>query len=438
METKEKYLIERQFSGLVGYSEDEFRGMIESMYPGADAVSKRGAIVLGQRYQLDPLLKEVMIIKYRQQDKEGKWSDVYSPYIGRRGMERIANRSGIKWSISMGIPKRGINPYTGEEDIYLEAELFRSGGYPPMKWGLWLSEVALLDGKGNLLAAWKGKTGLMHQKAVEKHLLERAFSVAVPNLPDNVLVDDEITEAMNGEAEQPGQQLTAREAINWIRRRAVEYHQEGLQKDFPTDTQISWIDAHLAPLIADSWNEFVHITCQEMGLNQAFAEALIEGMRDGPLTAEVIDSILIEVAAPSIDIAGPIAGASNDDTEHQKPADGRPWNAFTLREMLHKKTNNYTGQSEKWLGPPPEGLRGHITGALNEMLGDDKRRHTFLKLIWGNDSMKMLTHAQVRATADWLDKDLDLAREEANRAVNAEINRDSVGELFDLAQDRRG
>lgn len=136
------------------------------------------------------------------------------------------------------------------------------------------------------------------------------------------------------------------------------------------------------------------------------------------------------------------SGEEPEETASPDPADksapnarsepnGRPWDVATLRDALHRKANHYTGASEKWLAPPPSGLQGRVTGTLNNLLGDDNRRHTFLKLIWDSDSMKTLNHAQVKAMADWLEADEQMAQGEANLAVNAVATEGHVGELFD-------
>lgn len=111
---------------------------------------------------------------------------------------------------------------------------------------------------------------------------------------------------------------------------------------------------------------------------------------------------------------------------------GRPWLPETLREMLQKKAGLYRSKSNSWLAPPQNGLRGAMVDSLDDMLGGEDARHDFLRVMFGDPSSKTMDHAAVKAVMDWLDKDRQMAGEEARRVVNAEIRKEMVGELFNV------
>lgn len=104
---------------------------------------------------------------------------------------------------------------------------------------------------------------------------------------------------------------------------------------------------------------------------------------------------------------------------------GRPWAPEKLREVVLERVGKYRSRSDNWLSPPPDGLRGAMVGALDKVLGDADRRHTFLRVLFGDPSSKSLDHAQVKVVMEWLDKsDPAIATDEAHRLVNAEIQAD--------------
>jgi len=121
-------------------------------------------------------------------------------------------------------------------------------------------------------------------------------------------------------------------------------------------------------------------------------------------------------------------------TEKAEP-DGRPWDAATLRANLLKRTGQLHDDQnvppEQWHTPPEPGHVGLMTGKLNGILGDDDRRHTFLKFVFGDPSSKKLDRGQVQAVMDWLEGSAgpEVITDEANRLVNGIVTEQAVGEL---------
>lgn len=169
--------------------------------------------------------------------------------------------------------------------------------------------------------------------------------------------------------------------------------------------------------------------------NMLFARALTNGIgwfcpdvatfkmfSEGELSGAVAESEPVVVPDPEV-VEGEVV------PERAEP-NGRPWGRDKLTEMLNRKAGMYRQQSDAWLNPPSDGLRGAMVGTLEKMLGGEDERHTFLRVVFGDPSSKNLDHAAVKAVLDWWEKDEKLATEEGRRLVNAEIQKHAVAELF--------
>lgn len=127
------------------------------------------ALVVAQKYGLDPLLRHVVLIP-------GGRNGRYNVYITRDGLLHVAHASGRAWSLEVGEPERRENPYTGKPDIYLRGRLRvvdQEGREQVFEGGVWFSEYAQKGG------AWSTHPAAMHRKALEVYLLRRAFDVAL-------------------------------------------------------------------------------------------------------------------------------------------------------------------------------------------------------------------------------------------------------------------
>jgi len=102
---------------------------------------------------------------------------------------------------------------------------------------------------------------------------------------------------------------------------------------------------------------------------------------------------------------------------------GRPWDAKTLKTNLLRRAGQLREQGDSWLEPPQKGVQGYCTGQLNDILGDDDRRHTFLDYVFGDPSMKKRDRSDVQAMMDWLGgmAGMQVVTDEANRLVNSVV-----------------
>lgn len=132
------------------------------------------ALVVAQKYGLDPLLRHVVLIP-------GGRNGRYNVYITRDGLLHVAHASGRAWSLEVGEPERRENPYTGKPDIYLKGRLRvvdQEGREQVFEGGVWFSEYAQKGG------AWSTHPAAMHRKALEVYLLRRAFDVALTSVEE--------------------------------------------------------------------------------------------------------------------------------------------------------------------------------------------------------------------------------------------------------------
>lgn len=245
-------LKKQSMTAMVPYTENTLSSMIEKLYPGTDAVVRRATVLLGLKYGLDPILKEVMIIKTGStKDSRGNWQDVYSAYVGIAGMESVANRAGQHWTIQMDQPERRGNPYVldengkPKEDIWLEATLYRSG-CRPFTDGRWFSEVCRFGKNGEPISSWAVRPSEMHRKAVRLYLLRRAFSVTSQFMapPDFVAEEDEEPDEQGG---MPQGVMNWSELTTFIESRAHYHHGEG-NRGPANDMQKRFLQSELMPL----------------------------------------------------------------------------------------------------------------------------------------------------------------------------------------------
>jgi hypothetical protein len=87
-----------------------------------------------------------------------------------------------------------------------------------------------------------------------------------------------------------------------------------------------------------------------------------------------------------------------------------------------------------------QGQRGMVIGAMNEALGDDKKRHTVLKFLFNTDSAKNLADAEFYGLMEWLTISKDsggtylpspIACQELERIVTEAMTEAHEGTLFD-------
>ena len=121
----------------------------------------------------------------------------------------------------------------------------------------------------------------------------------------------------------------------------------------------------------------------------------------------------------------------------EKQNGDRPWDAATLRTNLLERTGNLRKQGDQWLVPPQAGHVGAMVGKLNGILGNDDRRHTFLKFVFGDASSKKLDKAQTEAVMGWIEGQagMEIVTDEANRLVNSVVTAQAVGELSGMEED---
>lgn len=193
----------------------------KKIYAGVPDDDVQLALAICNKYGLDPLLRHVVLVKGRGKDEKGNWTDRYSVYITRDGLLDWAHRTNIPWAITFGEAEPKINPYTGQDDIYLTGTLQRTG-YPPYgPIGLWFSEYVGTDKDGKSIGAWATHPAAMHQKVVEVYLLRRGFNVGLTPIEEmERVISGEVVEAEvkvedKPKAEPQGAKATAATPKDW-------------------------------------------------------------------------------------------------------------------------------------------------------------------------------------------------------------------------------
>ena len=192
-------------------------------------------------------------------------------------------------------------------------------------------------------------------------------------------------------------------------------------------------------LFARALSNGVKWYCPDVSLSPLYSRGEI----DEAANVEYIEGEVVEQDIPGVYTTptGVQHLVGNPPYEQPKPQpDVRPWDAATLRanllrrvEQIYASDNSHDGVDE-YDEIPDSGHVGAMTGKLNGILGDDDRRHTFLRFVFGDPSSKELDRAQVQAVLDWIEGQAGQAIvvDEANRLVNkVAIADQATGTLFD-------
>jgi len=116
--------------------------------------------------------------------------------------------------------------------------------------------------------------------------------------------------------------------------------------------------------------------------------------------------------------------------EHAKTT-ARPWSGDLAAAYLQMK-------AKKGKGAASDGKRGLLVGNLEKLLGGDdnatRKRHELMLALFGADSSKTLNAGQVQALLDWIEKDGELARQEAERILTVAAKQRGQVDMFTSAE----
>lgn len=138
----------------------------KKIYAGIPDEDVALALAICQKYNLDPLLRHLVLIPSKVKDKNGNYIERYTPYITRDGLLHVAHCSG---------QFDGIEVTFGKDEFgeYAEAQVFRKDMKHPFKYRIYKKEYE------NGLGAWKTHPMSMLTKTAEVFALRRAFDVAL-------------------------------------------------------------------------------------------------------------------------------------------------------------------------------------------------------------------------------------------------------------------
>lgn len=119
------------------------------------------------------------------------------------------------------------------------------------------------------------------------------------------------------------------------------------------------------------------------------------------------------------------------DTVDPVDPDDRPWRPDVLRAKILGKVQQLKDDDiALWLEAVEPGHVGALVGKLNGILGNDDRRHTCLKFVFGDASSKQMSKAEIEAMLRYIAKGSpETVSDELNRLVNAVVTADAVGTL---------
>lgn len=281
-------------------------------------------------------------------------------------------------------------------------------------------DVLVID---SLSHAWMGKEGALEQvdKAAKRSRSSNTFAAWRDVTPMHNKLVDTI--------------LGARLHVIATLRAKMEYVQE---KDKDGKTIVRKVG--LAPIQRDGVEyEFDIVADMDLNLDMVISKtrctAITGGIfnKPGAEVAGILKGWLTsgaEAAPEPQQVSQPILLPQED---HAEPLpNGRPWDPEKLRSVIVKRVGHYRDKADNWLAPPPDGLRGAMCGKLDEVLGGEDERHTFLRVLFGDPSSKKLDHAQVKVVMEWLESQAgsEVVADEAHHLVNVEMHAAAVDKLL--------
>lgn len=166
-----------------GLTQRQFNMIVNTVAKGIGVDELRLFLWTANKYGLDPLLKQIYIIPYKQKDSTGKYVTVPQIIVGRDGLLAIAHKTKTR---DGDIAFDGMTTYVEkvDEPLYINGkkvrdwqykavcEVYRKDMNHPIHVEVWEEEYTT----GRHLWATKPRT--MIQKVAEAHALRRAFNVA--------------------------------------------------------------------------------------------------------------------------------------------------------------------------------------------------------------------------------------------------------------------
>ena len=166
-----------------GLTQRQFNMIVNTVAKGIGIDELRLFLWTANKYGLDPLLKQIYIIPYRQKDSTGKYVTVPQIVVGRDGLLAIAHKTKTKDG-EIAFDGMYTTVEKVDEPLYINGKKIRDWQYKatcevyrkdmnhPIHVEVWEEEYT--TGKH----LWATKPRTMIQKVAEAHALRRAFNVA--------------------------------------------------------------------------------------------------------------------------------------------------------------------------------------------------------------------------------------------------------------------
>lgn len=170
-----------------------------------DDPAAQAAVLICQRYGLDPVLKHVVLIEERAKNDNGQWEKVGKPFITRDGMLHIAHASGQLDGIEMAV-----DPHLNDDGTHWEARVavYRQGMSRPFSFpGRFPRKRTRWTGSGDNRRQVKEDHPYGPEMAVKNTVsisLRHAFDVSAPVLEERFDRPDIVEASVQAHVEQTG------------------------------------------------------------------------------------------------------------------------------------------------------------------------------------------------------------------------------------------
>lgn len=163
--------------------------------PNATDIEMKYCMSVAEKFNLNPILKQIFFIARRSKGENGAWIDKIEPLAGRDSFLTLAHRSGkfagIETTTEVKPTAKLINgEWEQKNDLTATCKVYRSDMDRPVIVEVAYSEYVQKTSAGEITKFWKEKPETMLKKVAESQALRKAFDITGLYAEEEIKVDE--------------------------------------------------------------------------------------------------------------------------------------------------------------------------------------------------------------------------------------------------------
>ena len=164
-------------------TDDEKNIIRKQFFPAnATAVEMQYCMKVAEKFNLNPILKQIYFVSRRSKAENGAWIEKIEPLVGRDSFLTLAHRSGkfagIETECSISPKAKLVNgAWEQVNDLVAICKVYRSDMSKPVVVEVSYSEYVQKTSAGEITKFWKEKPETMLKKVAESQALRKAFDI---------------------------------------------------------------------------------------------------------------------------------------------------------------------------------------------------------------------------------------------------------------------